>query len=70
MRGAKAILEGDDINGQHQTGEHAGVGSRYLAPGEPGQMKWVPGSDFVMTRPVGDISDHVYVSEAKQPSAG
>ena len=70
VRGAREILEGDDVNSGYATGEYAGVGSRYLAPGEPGQRKWVPGKDFVMTRPISDISDFVYASEAAQPSAG
>ena len=67
VKPAVAILEGED---PYDTSEYAGVGSSYMAWGEPGQQKFAIGQDFVMVRPVGDISDMVMDSEAHLPSAG
>lgn len=50
----------------------AGKQSDKLAVGQPGQRKYEPGlrEDFVSLRPISDISDFVYESEKKMPSAG
>ena len=70
VRPSSVILEGRDANSAYDPSEYAGVGSRFLGPGEPGQRKWHIADDFVMTRPVADISDFVGESEAAYPSAG
>lgn len=70
VRSATSILEGGDATSPYEQSEYAGVGSRFLAPGEPGQRKWHIHDDFVMTRPVADISDALYRGEADFPSAG
>ena len=73
LRPAHAILEAGEASAPYEVAaEWAGLGggAARASPGRPGQRKWVVGGDYVGVRPVGEISDLIYDTEACQPSAG
>ena len=70
VRAANTILTADDATSPYEAEAYAGVGSRFMGPGEPGQRKWHIGSDFVMVRPIEDISDKFMADHYRNPYAG
>jgi hypothetical protein len=69
VRPVAAIMEAD-VSAPYESAEWAGARSDASAHGMPGQRKWEAGGDLVGLRSISDISDQVYESEARFPSAG
>ena len=69
VRTLNDIQAADDPYDKSEWAGQGGVPARTSA-GRPGMPKWLIGGDFVGRRPVADISDLVYESEAKYASAG
>ena len=70
VRQGSTILNNDDATSAYEASSYAGVGSRFMGPGEPGQRKWNIGSDFVMVKPIEDISVSFMHDHYKNPYAG